>query len=143
MGAVFFAPIPKRQKEPLIFARYQESAGGLSKAWGCTLHAFHLMGAARAVSDASPEFQLSSRVSREDLQALQTLLRTHADKPVAVSARHWRSFDTLTLQFLLAASKTWTERGLRFALTDLSADMAAILGQIGVGTDMLTWEDAR
>lgn len=95
------------------------------------------------MSDACKEFELPSRVSREDLKSLQTFLRTHSDKPVVVSARQWRTFDTLTVQFLLAVSRSWSDRGQHFSITDVSAETAGILEQIGVRPDLLNWEEAR
>jgi anti-anti-sigma regulatory factor len=101
------------------------------------------MGAVSPVSVTCHELELPSRVSHEDLLALQSRLRAHAAQPVEVSARQWRSFDSLTLQFLLAAARDWSLRGQRFTVTGLSAEMATVFRLIGVRPDMLTWEQAQ
>lgn len=82
-------------------------------------------------------------MSQDDLLALQTRLGAHRKQAFIVSAHAWRTFDSLTLQLLLSAARDWARRGQRFVVTGLSADMAAILGQVGVRPDMLIWEEAQ
>lgn len=89
------------------------------------------------------EFELPPRVAQEDLLVLQTQLGTHSTTPFTVSARAWRTFDSLTLQLLLSAARDWARRGQRFVVTGVSAEMAATFGQVGVRRDMLVWEEAQ
>lgn len=101
------------------------------------------MGAVGPVSVNCLEIELPPRVSRDDLAALQDRLVAHAAAPVAVSAQQWRTFDSLTLQFLLAAAQGWARRGQSFVVTGLSAEMAELLDLIGVTGDMLVREAAK
>lgn len=89
------------------------------------------------------EFDLPSRVSQEDLRALQARLAAHPASTFVVSAHAWRTFDSLTLQLLLSAARDWARRGQRLVITGLSAEMVATFGQIGVRRDMLIWEEAQ
>jgi anti-anti-sigma regulatory factor len=93
------------------------------------------------VSDERNVFSLPANPALADLAALRATLQDHADRPVAVSAGNWRRFDSLTLQFLIALQADWRARGLRLAVTDVPADIAALLCQIGLQPDLLTWEE--
>jgi anti-anti-sigma regulatory factor len=95
------------------------------------------------MSDPSREFCLPQRCSLADLEALRTALRDHADQPVSLSARDWHRFDSLTLQFVMALQSDWRARGLRLRLTGVGADMAALLREIGLPSEFLTWEEAQ
>jgi anti-anti-sigma regulatory factor len=101
------------------------------------------MGAVNPMSVTCQEFKLPSRVSPEDLLALQTRLGAYRTSAFIVSAHAWRTFDSLTLQLLLSAARDWARRGQKLVVTGLSAEMVATLGQIGVRRDMLIWEEAQ
>jgi anti-anti-sigma regulatory factor len=97
----------------------------------------------KLVSNDWKIYQLPARTSPADLHALQDFLRSCSDEPVTVSALRLRKLDTLTLQFLIAAAKSWTARGLRFEVTDISAEIGKVLGQLGVRPQMLTWKEGQ
>ena len=86
-------------------------------------------------------YHLPARASPADLHALRDFLRSCSDEPITVSALRLRRLDTLTLQLLIAAAKSWTARGLRFEVTDISAEIGKVMGLLGVQPKMLIWKE--
>lgn len=95
------------------------------------------------VSNHRSVYHLPARMSAADRLALQDFLRLQYDEPVMVSAHFLFMLDTLTLQLLIAAAKSWMARGLGFEVTDVSPEISKVMNLIGVQPQMLIWKEAQ
>jgi hypothetical protein len=117
--------------------------GALGARMRLQVPAFLHRGPRKLVSDSLEVFLLPDRLDLAALQDLKDHIHCHVADPVRISAEKWRSFDTLTLQFLLATARDWSKRGLAFEVTDISAEIGRALRQVGVTPEMLIWTEAR
>ncbi|MDT8856012.1 STAS domain-containing protein [Paracoccaceae bacterium Fryx2] len=75
-----------------------------------------------------------------EARGLEAFLRDQVAAPVRLDASAVQRLDTLLLQYLLAAGRAWSRRGLGFEVTGVGAALGAELALVGLTPDLLAWQ---
>jgi anti-anti-sigma regulatory factor len=77
----------------------------------------------------------------EDI-SLKVFLRENGESPVEIAAQNLRKADGLLLQYLIAASRVWQNKGLKFELTHVSKELGEAFMLLGIDEKALSWKVA-
>ena len=91
---------------------------------------------------AAKSHTISEKFSFDEDTALKVFLRENTELPVEICAQNLRKVDSLLLQYLIAASKTWRGKGLSFSVTNLPPEVGHTLNLLGIHEEVLSWKVA-
>jgi anti-anti-sigma regulatory factor len=73
---------------------------------------------------------------------LQQFLRDNATSPIRIDASQLRRLDTMSVEVLLSAARSWREKGLGFELVQLSRPNEEVCLTLGLRSEHLIWRVA-
>ena len=93
--------------------------------------------------DTRTTFLLPERYSFDEDTTLRAFLTEHKEANIEIAALNLRRIDSLLIQYLIAAAKSWGAKGLRFEVTGLRTELARSMQLLGVRPNILTWSAAQ
>jgi len=85
-------------------------------------------------------FAVPEKAALDQASGLSEFLRANHAGPIRLDLRAVDRVDTLLVQYLVAAARDWTARGLAFEVTGVGDRLAAGWARIGLGPDHLAWQ---
>jgi anti-anti-sigma regulatory factor len=89
------------------------------------------------VSPSEPQFSLTGQSFQSEIAALQDFLLSNLQSSVSISAKALTRSDSRLLQYLIAATANWRERGLALEVADLPSAFEAHFANLGISAEMI------
>ena len=81
--------------------------------------------------------QLAASLNSAEASKLKAAIEVHCGRPLRLDAGNVTMIGAQCLQILLAARTFWSSGGIRFETRNLSGEMTAALGILGVPPDLI------
>lgn len=90
----------------------------------------------------SVSYTIPEKFAFDEDTSLKVFLRENQSESVQIVTANLRKIDSLLLQYLIAATRSWSARGLSFELTHVPSDIGDAMTQLGLDQNSLCWKVA-